>query len=258
MLSVGKLLNLMVLKTPLGSNLVTERSLPKGKTVGPRFDSLGPKLLKEDIMSLNHPNCPECGYGMDRVLPGVYECYSCKDVEEVEAPMSGSFPSPYYQKALNKKMSEIAQKMPLKSLGSSKTKYQYDTANKHLLEKFSTPFEKQAEFDSEFSITKTDIVFLEAFEFSSLCPITGQPDWGTIEIEYKPDLWCVESKSLKLYLMSYRQHGAFHESCVNKVACDLFNLLDPVEIIVRGKFNGRGGISIKPKCIIYRDGGLKE
>jgi len=242
----------MVLKTPLGSNLVTERSLPKGKTVGPRFDSLGPKLLKEDIMSLNHPNCPECGYGMDRVLPGVYECYSCKNDNELPLTYKRA------QSEYNKLCSVAVENVGLKSLGSSKTEYQYDTADKHRLEKFSTPFEKQAEFDSEFSITKTDIVFLEAFEFSSLCPITGQPDWGTIEIEYKPDLWCVESKSLKLYLMSYRQHGAFHESCVNKVACDLFNLLDPVEIIVRGKFNGRGGISIKPKCIIYRDGGLKE
>jgi 7-cyano-7-deazaguanine reductase len=206
-------------------------------------------------MSLNHPNCPECGYAMDRVLPGTYECYSCKGVEEVGSKVIVNTPKYFEaQKELNKRASLITEKIALKSLGSSKTEYQYDTADPKLLEKFKTPFEIQGSQGSPNQVfTKTNIVSLDCFEFSSLCPITGQPDWGKIEIEYNPDKWCVESKSLKLYLMSYRQHGAFHESCVNKIACDLFELLNPFSIRVKGNFNGRGGISINPVCIIHKE-----
>lgn len=85
-------------------------------------------------------------------------------------------------------------------------------------------------------------------EFTSLCPITGQPDFANIIISYIPDKRCVESKSLKLYLFSFRNHGDFHEDVVNIIMKDLINLLDPRYIEVWGKFLPRGGISIDPYC----------
>lgn len=85
-------------------------------------------------------------------------------------------------------------------------------------------------------------------EFTSLCPITGQPDFATIQIDYIPDLKMVESKSLKLYLFSFRNHGAFHEDCVNIIMNDLIALMQPRYIEVTGFFTPRGGISIHPYC----------
>ena len=83
-------------------------------------------------------------------------------------------------------------------------------------------------------------------EFTSLCPITGQPDFATITISYVPGEKMVESKSLKLYLFSFRNHGDFHEDCVNIIMKDLIRLMDPKYIEVWGKFTPRGGISIDP------------
>ncbi len=83
-------------------------------------------------------------------------------------------------------------------------------------------------------------------EFTSLCPITGQPDFATIYINYVPDERMVESKSLKLYLFSFRNHGDFHEDCVNTIMKDLIALMDPKYIEVWGEFTPRGGISIHP------------
>lgn len=83
-------------------------------------------------------------------------------------------------------------------------------------------------------------------EFTSLCPITGQPDFATIYIDYIPDIKMVESKSLKLYLFSFRNHGSFHEDCVNIIMKDLIKLMDPKYIEVTGIFTPRGGISIYP------------
>lgn len=83
-------------------------------------------------------------------------------------------------------------------------------------------------------------------EFTSLCPITGQPDFATIYISYIPNELMVESKSLKLYLFSFRNHGDFHEDCVNIIMKDLIKLMDPKYIEVWGKFTPRGGISIDP------------
>jgi len=85
-------------------------------------------------------------------------------------------------------------------------------------------------------------------EFTSLCPITGQPDFAAITISYIPDVKMVESKSLKLYLFSFRNHGGFHEDCVNIIMKDLITLMDPRYIEVWGKFTPRGGISIDPYC----------
>ena len=83
-------------------------------------------------------------------------------------------------------------------------------------------------------------------EFTALCPITGQPDYATIYISYIPNEFCVESKSLKLYLFSFRNHGDFHEDVVNVIMKDLIKLLNPKYIEVWGKFLPRGGISIDP------------
>lgn len=83
-------------------------------------------------------------------------------------------------------------------------------------------------------------------EFTSLCPITGQPDFAEIRIGYIPDRKMVESKSLKIYLFSFRNHGAFHEDCVNIILKDLIRLMDPKYIEVTGLFLPRGGISIHP------------
>lgn len=85
-------------------------------------------------------------------------------------------------------------------------------------------------------------------EFTSLCPVTGQPDFAAIYITYLPGAKMVESKSLKLYLFSFRNHGAFHEDCINIIMNDLIALMDPNYIEVLGKFLPRGGISIDPWC----------
>lgn len=85
-------------------------------------------------------------------------------------------------------------------------------------------------------------------EFTSLCPITGQPDFATIYLSYVPNVRMVESKSLKLYLFGFRNHGAFHEDVVNIIMKDLIALMDPKYIEVWGKFLPRGGLSIDPYC----------
>ena len=91
-------------------------------------------------------------------------------------------------------------------------------------------------------------VKLNCPEFTSLCPITGQPDFAAIYISYIPDVKMVESKSLKLYLFSFRNYGGFHEDCINIIMKDLIVLMEPRYIEVWGKFMPRGGISIDPYC----------
>ena len=83
-------------------------------------------------------------------------------------------------------------------------------------------------------------------EFTTLCPITGQPDFAEIRIKYIPDVRMIESKSLKLYLFSFRNHGDFHEDCVNIIMKDLIRLMDPRYIEVLGIFVPLGGIAIHP------------
>ena len=91
-------------------------------------------------------------------------------------------------------------------------------------------------------------------EFTTLCPITGQPDFAEIRISYVPDVKMVESKSLKLYLFSFRSNGDFHEDCVNTIMKDLVKLMDPKYIEVTGFFTPRGGISIYPYANYGRPG----
>lgn len=88
------------------------------------------------------------------------------------------------------------------------------------------------------------VVTLECDEFTTLCPATGQPDFATITIRYAPDQRIVESKSLKLYLWSFRDEGHFHEHVTNLILDDLVAALDPLRCEVIGAFNVRGGIAI--------------
>jgi 7-cyano-7-deazaguanine reductase len=87
-------------------------------------------------------------------------------------------------------------------------------------------------------------VTLESDEFTCLCPMTGQPDFAKIRVQYVPDASVVESKSFKLYLWSYRNEGAFHEHVINRMLADLVETLDPHWCKVTGVFNIRGGIGI--------------
>jgi 7-cyano-7-deazaguanine reductase len=86
-------------------------------------------------------------------------------------------------------------------------------------------------------------------EFSSLCPMTGQPDWAKIHVFYIPDQFLVESKSIKMYFGAFRNHGEFHEDCVNRIMKDIYETIKPKWIRVIGDFNDRGGIAIKPLTV---------
>jgi len=86
-------------------------------------------------------------------------------------------------------------------------------------------------------------IFMDCPEFTCLCPVTGQPDFARIKIRYIPDALCVELKSLKLYLWSYRNEGAFHEAVTNKIANDIVKAISPRWMEVTGEFNVRGGIT---------------
>lgn len=119
-------------------------------------------------------------------------------------------------------------------LGNQNTKYNYDY-NPDVLETFVN---KHSDVDY--------LVTFDAYEFTSLCPKTGQPDFAKVYINYIPNEKMVESKSLKLYLFSFRNHGDFHEDCMNIIMKDLINLMDPKYIEVLGIFTPRGGISIYP------------
>ena len=122
----------------------------------------------------------------------------------------------------------------VKGLGAKSTNYKYDY-DPNVLEYFENKHP-----DNDY------VVKFNAYEFTSLCPKTGQPDFATIHIKYIPAQKMVESKSLKLYLFSFRNHGDFHEDCVNIIMKDLVKLLQPKYLEVKGLFTPRGGIAIHP------------
>ena len=132
--------------------------------------------------------------------------------------------------------------MDLKALGQN-TNYKYDEPDIKILERIPNPFHGEG---NKNKVRGT--VHIEAPEFTSICPVTGQPDFGTIVIDFQPDKYLVESKSLKLYLGTFRMKGEFHEACVNRIANDLVTLLEPFELTVEGQFTPRGGISLWPKA----------
>ena len=127
-----------------------------------------------------------------------------------------------------KRTSEVTQ------LGAEKTVYRYEYAPE-VLETFENVHPQQ-----DYWVT------LNADEFTSLCPITNQPDFATLIINYIPDIRMVESKSLKLYLFSFMNSGEFHEDVVNKIGKDLAALMSPKYLEVVGLFYPRGNISIHP------------
>lgn len=129
----------------------------------------------------------------------------------------------------------------LKALGTD-TKYLFDGPHPHLLEVFKNPF-KLPELATPGAV---GTVLITAPEFTSLCPMTGQPDFATIVLEYEPDEYCVESKSWKLYLGSFRNAGEFHEACIARMGRDLVKLLQPAQLVLRGEFTPRGGIPFWP------------
>ena len=110
--------------------------------------------------------------------------------------------------------------------------------------KMTTPTRQLETFPNPNPQRDYEIAF-EAPEFTCLCPMTGQPDFATIRIRYTPDAKCVELKSLKLYLWSYRDEGTFHEAVTNRIADDLIAALAPRHLMVEGDFYVRGGISTK-------------
>lgn len=134
----------------------------------------------------------------------------------------------------------------LTKLGSAKTTYSMDY-DPSVLESFNNKHPQNDYF-----------VKFNCPEFTSLCPITGQPDFANIIISYVPDQKLVESKSLMLYLFSFRNHGDFHEDVVNIIMKDLIQLMDPKYIEVWGKFLPRGGLSIDPYCNYGKKGTIWE
>lgn len=121
----------------------------------------------------------------------------------------------------------------LKSLGSNTTTYKLDGPSPEILETFPNAYPHR----DYLIVHQTD-------EFTSLCPKTGQPDYAEITISYVADERCVESKSLKLYLMSYRNHGCFMETIVNMMLEHLVAACQPRRMLVTGDFKARGGVGI--------------
>ena len=127
-------------------------------------------------------------------------------------------------------------------LGNQNTKYKYDY-DPDVLETFVNKHS-----DNDYIVT------FDAYEFTSKCPKTGQPDFAKVYINYIPNEKMVESKSLKLYLFSFRNHGDFHEDCINIIMKDLVKLMEPKYLEVIGIFSPRGGISIFPFANYAKEG----
>ena len=130
------------------------------------------------------------------------------------------------------RISSAAQEEKLTLLRQSTQHYPRDPAQAKL-ETFANPYP-----DRNYWIQ------LECPEFTSLCPITTQPDFGVITIDYIPDRLCLESKSLKFYLYAYRSVGIFYEELVNRISADIVKACHPRRLKIVGKFRPRGGIGI--------------
>ena len=111
-----------------------------------------------------------------------------------------------------------------------------------LLDHFNNP-EKKNEY----------LIRIKVPEFTCLCPKTGQPDFATLYINYVPKKLCIELKSLKLYIASFRQIGAFHEAVTNQICSDLTKIISPNYLKVKAKFNIRGGIYTTIECFRTSD-----
>ena len=138
---------------------------------------------------------------------------------------------------------ERTETVGLTKLGSP-TSYRFDKPGPDLLEAFPNR-----------NPGRDYVVTFEHPEFTSLCPMTGQPDFATITVRYVPGEKCVESKSFKLYMCAFRNHGSFMESLTNKIADDLIEILAPRRLTVTGVFNVRGGTGITVR-VEHIDSGL--
>lgn len=127
----------------------------------------------------------------------------------------------------------------LTKLGDKSSRPQYNSPDKSMLEAF--PLDQKGFF----------VVGLDCLEFTSLCPQTGQPDFAKIYIAYVPGDTCVETKSLKFYLTSFRNEGTFYEDCINRIASDIFDVVKPRYLRVYGDYSVRGGVVIKPLVVKY-------
>ena len=135
---------------------------------------------------------------------------------------------------IHAKFSSMQELENLSLLGSNSTKYP------------NSPEEAKLEVIPNKWTNNDYLVNLDCHEFTCLCPKTQQPDFAKIYIKYIPKEFLVESKSLKLYLFSFRNTGIFHEFVINKIAKDLFEIMQPKFLQVTGDFLARGGISIRP------------
>ena len=135
----------------------------------------------------------------------------------------------------------------LTKLGSKETKYLTDKPRPELLETFDNQHPKNLY-----------VIPIEYIRFTSLCPKTHQPDGADIHITYIPDKKCVESKSLKLYMFSFRNSGEFMEDIANRIMKDLIKATNPRYIEVYAKFISRGDVFLRPFCNYYKDGVNKE
>lgn len=136
----------------------------------------------------------------------------------------------------SKPINEKKRFQSLTLLKKSETKFPASPADASL-ETFENLFEKR-----DYEIT------FECPEFTSLCPVTGQPDFGEITIKYIPDKLCIESKSLKIFLFSFRNHNTFHEEAVNTILDEVIAQSSPRSAEVKGVFRPRGGIALTVKA----------
>jgi len=134
----------------------------------------------------------------------------------------------------------------MKHLGEKKTEYDFKEPSIQILDTFENRYP-----DREYEIK------IEFPELTSLCPVTGQPDFGFIRIHYIPRNKCVETKSLKLYMFAFRNYRSFMEDIVNKIHDDLLTVMRPMKLEVTGEFNPRGGTYMKVSVESYHEGYLK-
>jgi 7-cyano-7-deazaguanine reductase len=109
----------------------------------------------------------------------------------------------------------------------------------HARSGIDTPLPKIESFENQF---KNYEITISVPEFTSVCPRTGLPDFGTVTVRYTPDRWCAELKSLKIYFLAYRNLGIFYENAANRILRDFVKAIKPVRAVVIGEFNVRGGM----------------
>ena len=207
------------------------------------FEGSGHQLKVEaPFVNMTKAEVVKMGLELNAPYELTWSCYEGKDepcgkcgtcIDRAAAFAANGVSDPAIKYKLEKAMRE---KENLTLLGNQQNNYETDY-NPDLLETFVNKHPENDYF-----------VKFNCPEFTSLCPITGQPDFANIIISYVPGERMVESKSLKLYLFSFRNHGDFHEDCVNVIMKDLIKLMEPKYIEVWGKFTPRGGISIDPYC----------